>query len=193
MGRALKTFQAHLGFYDTVVAAPSQAAALKAWGSRRDLFREGFAKASDDPAAIAAASAKPGVVLRRAAGSKAPFSENPALPQISNAPKPPKPAPKKIMKELPVRAAPQKGKIAKQPPPPPPPKPVDHRGIKAAEKTIATVKADEARALAALEKRKAALSQEERRIRDDFRRAREKAEQKLDQARRAYANALNRR
>jgi hypothetical protein len=190
MGRALKTFQAHLGFYDTVVAAPSQAAALKAWGSRRDLFRDGFAKASDDPAAIAAASAKPGVVLRRAAGSKAPFSENPALPQIPHAPKPPKPMPKKVVREPAVRAAPEKQKIEKEPPPP---KPVDRRGIEAAEKTIATVKANEARALADLEKRKAALSQEERGIREEFRRAREKAEQKLGQARRAYANALNRR
>jgi len=113
MARALKTFQAHLGFYDTVVAAPSQAAALKAWGSRRDLFREGFAKASDDPAAIEAASAKPGVVLRRAAGSKAPYSENPALPQIPNVPKPPKPTPKKAVKEPPVRAAPEKRKSRK--------------------------------------------------------------------------------
>jgi len=55
------------------------------------------------------------------------------------------------------------------------------------------VKADEARALAALEKRKAALGEEERRIRNDFRERREKAEQKLIRARRAYAGALNRR
>jgi hypothetical protein len=193
MARALKTFQAHLGFYDTVVAAPSQAAALKAWGSRQNLFREGFAKASNDPAAIAAATAKPGVVLRRAAGSKAPFSENPALPQIPNAPKAPKPAPKKTVKEPPVRAAPEKRKVAKEPTPPPPPKPVDRRPMEAAEKTIAKVKADEVRALAALESRKAGLSKEERRIRDDFRARREKAEQKLVQARRAYASALSRR
>jgi hypothetical protein len=202
MARALKTFQAHLGFYDTIVAAPSQAAALKAWGSRRDLFREGFAKICDEPGAIAAASAKPGIVLRRAAGSKAPFSENPALPQIPNVPKPPKPAAKKIAKEPPAKAAPEKRKAQKEPPPlptPPQPKPAprakpgDRRGIETAEKSIAKVKTDEARALAALEKRKNALSQEERRIREDFRNQREKAEQKLVQARRAYAAALNRR
>jgi hypothetical protein len=193
MARALKTFRAHLGFYDVVVAAPSQAAALKAWGSRRDLFREGFAKASDDPAAISAATAKPGVVLRRPAGSKAPFSENPALPQIPNAPKRPKPASKKGMKEPLLRIALEKKKIENVPPPPPPPKPADRRGIDAAEQAIAKVKTEEARAMAALEKRRAALSQEERRVRDDFQARRENAEQKLVQARRTYAAALSRR
>ena len=75
----LKAFQAHLGFFDTVVAAPSQKAALQAWGSRQDLFRDGSAKPAADPDAIAAALAHPGVVLKRLAGSKDPFSEQPAL------------------------------------------------------------------------------------------------------------------
>src|SRR4029079_17852375 len=65
----LKVFQAHLGFFDTVVAAPSRAAALKAWGSRQDLFRDGQARPASDPGAIAAALAKPGLVLRRPVGS----------------------------------------------------------------------------------------------------------------------------
>ena len=32
MPRPLKVFRAHLGFYDTVVAVPSQKAAAEAWG-----------------------------------------------------------------------------------------------------------------------------------------------------------------
>ena len=197
MARQMKTFEAHLGFYDTVVAAPSQAAALKAWGSRQDLFREGFAKVSQDPAAIAAATAKPGVVLRRPAGSKAAFSENPGLPQIPKIAKPPKPTPKPAAKAPPAppkppKRAPPKLRIVKEEPPPPP-KPVSRRGIEAAEQAIAKVKADEARALAELEKRKLALSAEERRIRNAVREKREKAEKKLGDARRAYAEALNRR
>src|SRR5437764_10987336 len=87
MPRHLKVFQAHLGFYDTAVAAPSRAAALKAWGSRQNLFREGVASETKDAQAVTAALAKPGVVLRRPAGSNAPFSENPGLPQIPRAPK----------------------------------------------------------------------------------------------------------
>ena len=77
----LKTFQAHLGFFDTIVAAPSQKAALEAWGSRQNLFRDGTAKPATDPDAIAAAMAHPGVVLKRLAGSKDPFSEQPPLPK----------------------------------------------------------------------------------------------------------------
>src|SRR3954469_5018962 len=95
MPRPLKVFQAHLGFYDTVVAAPSRAAALKAWGSRQNLFRDGSAKEAQDRQAVAAARAKPGVVLRRPAGSNAAFGENPELPKIPSLPKT-KPPPKKV-------------------------------------------------------------------------------------------------
>src|SRR6266700_8410933 len=99
MPRHLKVFQAHLGFYDTAVAAPSRAAALKAWGSRQNLFREGVASETKDAQAVAAALAKPGEVLRRPVGSNAPFSENPGLPQIPKAPKkkPPAKAPVKAL------------------------------------------------------------------------------------------------
>lgn len=77
-----KVFQAHLGFYDTIIAAPSQKSALAAWGSSSNLFQMGLARVSDDPKAIAAAMAKPGVVLRRPAGSTIAFSEHPPLPKV---------------------------------------------------------------------------------------------------------------
>jgi hypothetical protein len=79
----LKTFQAHLGFFDTVVAAPSQKAALEAWGSRQNLFHDGTARLATDEDAIKAALAKPGVVLKRLSGSRDPFVEQPALPEVS--------------------------------------------------------------------------------------------------------------
>jgi colicin import membrane protein len=68
--RRLKVFQAHLGFYDTIVAAPSQKAALEAWGAGRDEFVKGFAHVTSDPAAVKAALAHPGQMLRRPFGSK---------------------------------------------------------------------------------------------------------------------------
>jgi len=37
-GRKLKVFQAQFGFFDTVVAAPSRAAALRAWGARQKIY-----------------------------------------------------------------------------------------------------------------------------------------------------------
>jgi hypothetical protein len=74
--RPLKVFQAHLGFYDTVVAAPSQKAALEAWGSGKGEFAKGFAKVTNDPVAVQSALSNPGVVLRRPFGSSGPFKRD---------------------------------------------------------------------------------------------------------------------
>jgi hypothetical protein len=101
-GRKLKVFQAQFGFYDTVVAAASQAAALRAWGVNQNLFASGDATVTTDVAAVAAAMAHPEIPLRRAVGSKDAFALEPArLPDVPDAPKraavkvaEPKPAPK---------------------------------------------------------------------------------------------------
>lgn len=85
MPRKLKVYQTSQGFYDLAVAAPSMKAALEAWGSTRtNLFQRGFAKEADDAKVIAAAMAKPGVVLQRAVGSHAPFRQHAALPTVSS-------------------------------------------------------------------------------------------------------------
>ena len=81
MARKLKTFTTSAGFFDLAIAAPSMKAALDAWDAGRNLFRDGFAKVSTDPAVIAATTARPGLVLRRPVGSNAPFSEQAALPE----------------------------------------------------------------------------------------------------------------
>jgi hypothetical protein len=81
MARKLKTYQTSLGFFDLAIAAPSMKAALRAWGSETNLFHQGFAKETDDPAIVAATVAKPGVVLRRPVGSDGAFSEYAELPK----------------------------------------------------------------------------------------------------------------
>jgi hypothetical protein len=81
MARKLKTYQTSVGFFDLAVAAPSMAAALRAWGSDTNLFQQGFARETDDPAIVAATFAKPGVVLRRPVGSDGAFSERADLPR----------------------------------------------------------------------------------------------------------------
>src|SRR3979411_1726542 len=80
MARKLKTYQTSLGFLDLAIAAPSMKAALEAWGADSNLFHQGAAKESDDPAIIAATMKKPGVVLRRPVGSDGSFGEHAALP-----------------------------------------------------------------------------------------------------------------
>jgi hypothetical protein len=81
MARKLKTYQTALGFFDLAIAAPSMAAALRAWGSDTNLFQQGFAKETGDPAIVAATLAQPGVVLRRPVGSEGAFSEHAELPK----------------------------------------------------------------------------------------------------------------
>src|SRR6188768_2832843 len=68
----LKLFKLTSGFHDSYVAAASRPAALKAWGARTDLFAMGAAEQVDDPAILAKAAKKPGVVLqkRRTKGGK---------------------------------------------------------------------------------------------------------------------------
>ena len=88
MARGLKVFQARFGFHDSVVAAPSQAAALRAWGIHQNLFAEGQASVTDDPKVVEAARAHPETPLRRVAGSNGAFELDPrALPQVPDAPK----------------------------------------------------------------------------------------------------------
>ena len=87
-GKRMKVFQARLGFYDTVVAAPSQAAALRVWGIHQNLFASGQAKITNDAQAIEAALANPETPLKRALGSKDLFAlEAASLPLIPNVPK----------------------------------------------------------------------------------------------------------
>jgi len=80
MPRKLKTYQTSLGFYDLAVSAPSMKAALEAWGAGSNLFHQGVAKETDDPDVITATMAKPGLVLKRPAGSNGRFAEHAGLP-----------------------------------------------------------------------------------------------------------------
>src|SRR6185503_16843963 len=100
MARKLKTYITNLGFFELALAAPSMKAALEAWGMGHNALTQGFARETDDPKIVAAAMAKPGVVLKRPVGSKGAFQENAELPKGWTPPniEPPKPSPKKSAK-----------------------------------------------------------------------------------------------
>ena len=70
MAPRLKVFVTSDGLTDYVVAVSSKSKALAAWGVRQDVFKEGAAYQTDDPELVKAASAKPGEVLRRPAGTR---------------------------------------------------------------------------------------------------------------------------
>jgi colicin import membrane protein len=102
----LKVYTANLGFYEVAVAARSQKMALAHWGAKRDLFREGIAKETNDPKAVDAAMRKVGMVVRRPIGSTGAFeeradAERTLIKRLG--------APKKTIARKPVRRK-QKGK-----------------------------------------------------------------------------------
>ena len=187
-GRKLKVFQTRIGFHDIVVAAASRAAALRAFGTRRDLFAQGLASEVTDPALVEAALAQPDTPLRRPAGSDVPFSVAPQRPTIAAL------GPEETASE--DGAAPAPKKPTERPPP-------DRSKLDAAEARLAelTEAADEGKA--ELEEQLKALEEEERELRarrDAFdadavakrkawRDQRAEAEETVARERRAYVKA----
>ena len=166
MPAKLKTFQTSLGFFDLAIAAPSMKAALAAWGSEANLFHQGFAKQADDPAIIAATMAKPGIVLRRAVGSTAEFTEHAALPR-----------------SLRSGGADETGAAPKSSPTPPPEKPKDNAARHAAKSSAQEqMRHDRER------RRQEAFQEAERKRR---REAIAKAEAALDDAKRIHDTKIN--
>ena len=170
----LKVFQAQIGFYDTVVAVPSQPAALKAWGLRQDLFASGHAKVAEDPQAIAAALEHPDTPLKRAVGSGDPF-ELEATPQVDAPPRPAKARPGKA-----------RAKAAKPPPPKPP---ADRLALDAAQSALEALEAAWARDEAALIRRREELEAEITEARAAHADARKAAKAAIAEARTAYRKA----
>lgn len=171
--RKLKVFQAQFGFYDTVVAAPSQAAALRAWGVNQNLFASGEATLTTDEAAVTAATAHPEVPLRRAVGSSEPFALEPtSLPSVPDAPK-----------KVAAKPAPKTKPAAPAKPPP------DRSKLDAAEKALAEL--DEARKREEADFRREAEELESRRMaaQGAYVDARKSATSKVVDARTAYRKA----
>ncbi len=123
MAGKLKVFGAAMGFFDTVVAASSQKAALEAWGVRQNLFQDGAASVVTDAEAVKAALASPGVVLRRGVGASDPF--RPTSEPPASLPTPPPTARKR-----PAQPAPQASGSKTRPPP-------DRSGVTAAQAALA--------------------------------------------------------
>jgi hypothetical protein len=161
----LKVFQAQLGFFDTVVAAPSQAAALRAWGVHQDLFAEAWAQVTADAAAAKAALAHPGSALRRAAGSHDAFELQP-----DRLPSPP--------------AEPRRGRKA-----PAAKKPPDRAALDHAEAALTRLDEDREQDEAAFKAQQAELDNARRVAAGAYDRARRKAQSALEAARRRYREA----
>ena len=171
--RKLKVFQAQFGFYDTVVAASSQAAALRAWGTRQNLFASGDARPTTDEAAIAAALEHPEIPLSRAVGSNDPFQLKPAnLPNVPDAPK---------------RASAKPATKSKPEPPPTPP--IDRSALDAAEAALHELDDGRKREEADLRRRQAELDEAKAAAQAAYVDARKIATAAVVAARKAYRGA----
>ncbi|QTC90285.1 cell envelope biogenesis protein TolA [Brevundimonas goettingensis] len=172
--RRLKVFQAPFGFYDTVVAAPSRAAALRAWGTHQDLFASGQAAEISDPETVAIAVRHPEVVLKRAVGSKDAFAvEATSLPDV------PAPQPKA------ARAKPERAPVKAVKPA----KPVDRRALDAAEALVRKVDQDRKAEEARFREREAALEAQRTAAQEAYVVERKAATAALVKAREAFRRA----
>jgi hypothetical protein len=103
MAARLKVFVTSDGLTDYIVATSSRPKALAAWGMRQDVFKEGAAHETDDPALVKAATARPGEVLRRPAGSRGELAK--LKPAKASKPKGPTKAQLKKVADLEARLA----------------------------------------------------------------------------------------
>jgi hypothetical protein len=174
--RRLKVYQAAFGFHESVVAAPNQAAALRAWGVRQNLFAEGQAKVATDENGITAAQAHPEVPLRRAVGSDDPFVLQP-------------PTPAKPLIEAEPRS--RREKPASRPPAAPeaPKPPADRSSLDAAEKALAALGEARKRAEEAFRGRQETLDAEREAAKRRWKEQRKAAERMIERERRAYRDA----
>ncbi len=180
MARAqkLKVYRTVAGFNDAYVAAPSQKAALQAWGSERDLFARGIAELVTDPALTAEPLASPGVVVKHSRGTTAEQVE--AMPG---------PEPRTARRS--DSGHPEASRLPSKPKPAPKPKPKPSSAeLEAAELALETVTADYDSRMKALADREAKLARErhdlEMRQHDEV----GAAEAAVKDARQAYDRAL---
>ncbi|MBA3512425.1 hypothetical protein [Sphingomonas sp.] len=168
-------FRTPIGFHDAYVAAPSQKAALEAWGTDTNLFARGAAEVVTDPQLTRAPLERPGEVVRVLRGSEA--EQIRALG-----------AAKKKSKDRPTpgpsRAREGRSKKRKAGPRP------SSAGVDRAEKALAEAQAKHRDALAELKAEAEALDKRRRALERKQREERERLGVKLDEAREKYRAAM---
>lgn len=187
MARAakLKVYRTAAGFHDAYVAAPSQKAALAAWGSEHDLFARGIAELVTDPELSAEPLASPGVVIKRSRGTTAEQiaalpARAPATAREADGPDEDRGGPRRSR----VKAAP-----AAAPKPKPKPKPSRH-ALEAAEEAFEACESEFRRTLRTLADREAALARERRDLERSRDQAVKKARAAVDAEKQRYDDAL---
>lgn len=194
MPRALKVFRLPIGFHDAYVAAPTQKAAIEAWGSDKDVFQRGQAELVTDPELTREPLESPGKVIKRLRGT--------AAEQIAALGETPAPAPRrKSGSSSDARPGPRLApgndndrparKAKPKPPPKPKPRPSREK-LDKAEQALAEVEARHEAALKVLREREAALAREREALETKQDAERERLEERREKAETAYEEAMRR-
>ena len=182
-GPKLKVYRLPIGFHDAYVAAPSQKAAIEAWGSDKDVFTRRQAELVEDPALTKAPLAEPGKVIKRLRGTAE--EQVAALGETAAREEPPARKGKKAGKAEKKAAKPAK---------PPKPKKMKPRPSRAeldeAESALEEAEARHQEALRTIRDREAALAKERKALEKAQAREREALETRREKAEAAYDKAL---
>ncbi len=170
----LKVFRTPIGFHDAYVAAPSQKAALEAWGTDVNLFARGTAEQVTDDELTKAPLERPGEVIKILRGTEA--------EQIRALGKAPAKAKRKSAAEPP--------KTSGSKPKPRGPRP-SRAAVDTAEKALESTDAKHAKAVARIKAEIEALEGKRRELEQAHRDDRRKLQDALEEAREAYSAALS--
>lgn len=204
----LKVYRLPIGFHDAYVAAPTQKAAIEAWGSDPDVFQRKQAELVEDPKLTKEPLASPGKVIKRlrgtAAEQMAALGKQPppaprrtsrrARPTRDEAPKP-RPSlrlvPKSAPRPKPTPKPAPKPKPKAKPPPRPKPRP-SRAAFDKAEAALADAEARHKQERRKIADREAALALERKALEKKQAGERERLEARRDKAEAAYDEAMKR-
>lgn len=176
----LKVFRTPIGFHDAYVAAPSQKAALEAWGADGNLFAQGIAEQVDDPKLTEEPLARPGEVIKRLRGSteehiaavgKVEKKKDGSRPSTS------------------LRTAIKSGMTKEAKPKPPKPKP-SRAALDDAEAAIEKAEKKQRKKLREIEQDLQELDRKRRELQRKHEAERDRLAEKRDRARTAYERAM---
>jgi len=173
MARALKVFRTPIGFHDAYVAAPSQTAALEAWGADANLFARGAAEQVTDPQLTKEPLAEPGKVIKRPRASAAEHFAS----LVKTRPTAAEAASKKVE---------PKARVKQRVPRPRP----SRKALDEAEEALAQGRRAAQSAMAVLEEQRARLEAEIRSMRHQQEKASQRLEERVERERRKYEAAL---
>lgn len=183
--QTLKVFRTPIGFHDAYVAAPSQKAALEAWGSDTNLFASGAAERVEDPELMREPLDNPGKVIRRLRGTMAEHMA--ALP---------KDAPRRASKkksQKPVKGAkptPAPSTLKRRPPRKPKRRP-SRASLDRTEAALADALERHNDARATLTRKQAELDRERRKMEKDQEREQARLARQVETARTRYERAMD--